>query len=435
MSAVVVGGGLAGLFTASELIAAGIDDVLVVDRNPSPGGVARTVERDGFSLEPAAGSFNLPHPHLSPILRRAAVDVIESAAPSRRYVFTGGRLIEIPTSPKAILAPLLSPVAKLRALAEPLVRQGRSDIDETLASFCHRRFGTGAGHLLSWLMASGVYAGDPRKLSASSSFPMFTALEEKAGSVVRGALKARKLRPDGAQPPVAHVPVGGMSTLAHRITQSLGDRYRPSFTVSGVRRGPSGWLVAGPDEIAADSVVLAAHPRHAAGLVDEELASHLRRAESAPVVTVGLGGRGESPIPSGFGALVIPDDAMVSRGFLFESSYAPHRAPAGAWLLKIIAGGATFPELVEWDDDELLAVLIAESERVFGSDLAPHFTEVVRHRMGIPQYVVGHDGWLSELDGLLRARSGLHVTGWGYRGVGVAQLATDAVRTANRVKG
>ena len=41
---IVVGGGLGGLFTASELAAKG-RDVLVLDASPEPGGVARTIAR------------------------------------------------------------------------------------------------------------------------------------------------------------------------------------------------------------------------------------------------------------------------------------------------------------------------------------------------------------------------------------------------------
>lgn len=432
MRVVVVGGGFAGLFTASELIAAGIEDVLVLDQNPVPGGVAQTVQRDGFSLEPAVGSFNLPHPHLSQILDRAGVAVDTAPAASKRYVYRSGRLVEIPGSPKAILAPLVSTPAKLRALAEPFVRQGGAS-DETLASFCRRRFGADAGHLLAWLMASGVYAGDPDKLSASAAFPSLTLLEQEAGSVVRGGLRARRRRPDGVPGPRVHTPVGGMVAMADAIVTSLEDRYRPAFTASVVRPHPSGWVVEGVGELFADAVVLATHPESAAGLVDSELATHLGRAVSAPVVTVGLGGSGESPLPSGFGALVGPDNSMASRGLLFESSYAPGRAPTGSWLLKVIAGGALLPEVATWDDNRVVAEITAEAVRVLGSQLTPEFTEVVRHRPGIPQYVTGHEGWLAELDGLLTGRPGLYLTGWGYRGVGLAQQASDAVRTAAKI--
>ena len=54
MRVVVVGGGFAGLITASELVAHGIEDVSVLEKSPVSGGVARTVRRDGFELEPAA---------------------------------------------------------------------------------------------------------------------------------------------------------------------------------------------------------------------------------------------------------------------------------------------------------------------------------------------------------------------------------------------
>ena len=167
MRVVIVGAGLAGLFTASELTRAGIEDVVVVDKEHEPGGVARTVRRDGFSLEPAVGTMMLPHPHLSQILDRIGVDVLK-AEPSAalRYVYTRDRLIPLPPTPKALLAPIVSTGAKLRALAEPFVKVGSGTEDESLDQFCRRRFGDKMGKMLASLAASGVLAGDPHRLSA-----------------------------------------------------------------------------------------------------------------------------------------------------------------------------------------------------------------------------------------------------------------------------
>ncbi|MEX2279252.1 MAG: FAD-dependent oxidoreductase, partial [Acidimicrobiia bacterium] len=68
MTVAIVGGGFAGLFVAARLIASGVDDVVVLEASEHPGGVARSVSRDGYVLEPGASSFTLPHPHLSPLL-------------------------------------------------------------------------------------------------------------------------------------------------------------------------------------------------------------------------------------------------------------------------------------------------------------------------------------------------------------------------------
>ena len=437
MRVVIVGAGLAGLFTASELTRAGIEDVVVVDKEHEPGGVAQTVRRDGFSLESAVGTFMLPHPHLSQILDRIGVDVIR-AEPSAalRYVYARDRLIPLPPTPKALLAPIVSIGAKLRALAEPLVKVGPSSEDESLDHFCRRRFGDGMGKMLAWLAASGVFAGDPQRLSARSAFPALTTLEKKAGSVVRGGLQQRRRRPAGVARPSSHLPVGGMGALVQAAASLLGDRFRGGFDVASVLHDGSGWRVEGLEAIRADHVVLAVRPQAAAALVDPDLGAALAGAVSAPVVVVGLGGTSDQlPLPPGFGVLTGPDSGTASLGVLFESSYAPARAPQGHALAKVIAGGARKPEVVDWDDARIIEIISSEVAQILGTALDPSFVEIIRHHAGIPQYEIGHSAWLSELDALLGDRPGLHLTGWGYRGVGIAHIASDAVAVANRIVG
>ncbi|HEY5889037.1 MAG TPA: hypothetical protein VIT24_14965, partial [Acidimicrobiales bacterium] len=64
---------------------------------------------------------------------------------------------------------------------------------------------------------------------------------------------------------------------------------------------------------------------------------------------------------------------------------------------------------------------------------APELAHVIRHHPGIPQYEVGHGPVLAALDTAVATRPGLHLTGWAYRGVGVTNLATDAVRVADAI--
>lgn len=434
MRVVVVGAGLSGLFTASELIEAGVDDLVLVDKEPEPGGVVRTIARDGFALEPGAGTLMLPHPHLGPILSRSGVVTIPAHPDaSRRYVYDGRRLVLVPSSPRALLAPVVPFHAKLRLLAEPLVGPGPASGDETLDSFCRRRFGDRAGELVGWLMASGVYAGDPRRLSVRFAFPALARLEQEHGSVMRGGWRRLRARSGGSTRPSPHLPAGGMAGLARSVAGSLGDRYLPGFEVGSIRRRGTGWLVEGPEVLPAEAVVIACRPDVAATMMTGELAGHLGRSTAAPVAVVGLGGHGPSPLPPGFGAIALPGSGLASVGVLFESSYAPDRAPSRSWLVKVIAGGATRPEVVGWDDRRLVDHVGQEVAGLVGSDLEASFVEVVRHLPGIPQYQTGHGRWLDELGGLLKLDPGLHLTGWGYRGVGVGQLASEAFSISRQV--
>ena len=138
------------------------------------------------------------------------------------------------------------------------------------------------------------------------------------------------------------------------------------------------------------------------------------RAGGAPGVVVGRGGPpARVPLPPGCGGLTGPDAGMAGLGVLFESSYAPGRAPEGHALLKVIAGGARRPELVDWDDARIIERIGGEVALILGTDIDPSFVEIVRHRPGIPQYEIGHGAWLAELDRLLGERPGLHRTGGG----------------------
>ena len=225
-----------------------------------------------------------------------------------------------------------------------------------------------------------------------------------------------------------------MGALVQAASSLLGDRVRGGFDVASVLHDGSEWRVEGLETIRADHVVLAVRPQAAAALVDSDLGAVLSGAVTAPVVVVGIGGPSDRlPLPPGFGVLTGPDSGTVSLGVLFESSYAPARAPQGHSLAKVIAGGARRPEVVDWDDARIIETITNEVAQIVGIDLDPSFVEIVRHRAGIPQYEIGHGAWLAELDGLLGDRPGLHLTGWGYRGVGVGHIASDAVATANRI--
>lgn len=426
MTVAIVGGGFAGLFVASRLMASGIDDLLVLESSQHPGGVARSVKKDGYILEPGAGSFTLPHPHLSPLLDGQGIQPAAESA-GTRHIWTGNRLITPRPGPAAILAPLASPRAKFRGALEFLVAEPPDEYDESLDAFLRRRLGTEMGGVAAWLAASGVFAGDPTRLSARAAFPTVKNLVDTHGSILSGVMSAMGTQGDRPRRS-AYVPLTTMSDLAAQIADTLGDRFRPGVTVNAVRKEGPRWMVDG--SIEADHVVLAIAPDIAAGLVNSRLAEALRGSSAAPVVVVGLGGP-DLQIPDGFGILTGPEAGTATRGVLLESSYAPHRAPHGHGLVKVIAGGAPHRSVLDADDSTVVHHVGSEVARILGTDVDVTFAEVVRHHRGIPQYEVGHRRWLAAVDEA--TPESLHLAGWGYRGVGIAHLATDAFRIADHI--
>lgn len=434
---VVIGAGLAGLLAAAELRRRGVTP-LVLEAAPQAGGVARTVREDGFVLEPAASSMLLPNPRLGPILDSLAITPVAAhPAARRRFVFERGRLIGLGESPAVLAAPVAGAAAKLRAAAEPWVRApaGGAGTDESLATFARRRFGRDIGDLLSTVAAHGVFAADPEILSVRAAFPALAALEDDAGSVVRGGVARLRARPKGVPRPAVHVLAGGMLDLADAATAALGDRLRLDWPVLALERDGDAWSVTGPrGSVRATDVIVATPAGVAARLLPGDAGDAAAGIATSPVVVVGLGAPAASlPLPEGFGALVGPHGGVRALGVLFESQYAPGRAPTGHHLAKIILGGGADPDIVGLDDDALVEVARYDTSRVLGATVRPTWTAVVRHAPGIPQYGPGHVDRVRRIDDGVAEHPGLHVTGWSYRGIGVAGLAAEAAALADRI--
>jgi oxygen-dependent protoporphyrinogen oxidase len=426
---IVVGGGLSGLIVGAELQRRGTD-ILVLEAAAEPGGVASSITEDGYLLEPGAGSLLWPNADLGPVFEAAGIEMVAANPEAKaRFVYENGRLHQIPESPAIAFSGLVSWGAKFRAIGEPWIKTPPAGEDESIEEFFSRRFGPGLGRLGATLMAHGVFAGDPAKLSMRAAFPKMVALEDEAGSMIRGMFARMKQREKGTPRASVHVPPRGMKGVAADLVAYLGESFEANRPVTGLRKSDGGWAVDAGGEFRTKDVILALAPQAASKLVPPDMASLMAVAVVTPVAVVGIGGRAaDVPIPAGFGALIGPNADVRVLGILMESQYAARRAPELHHLAKGIYGGAADPEVLTRSDDELVALMVDETSRVIGTRVQPAWTKVVRHDPGIPQYNVGHVGWMRKLDDAVANHPGLHLTGWGYRGIGVSGLGTDAVR-------
>lgn len=422
MTTAVIGGGLAGALTARALQRAG-EEVVVVDAGSEPGGIALPVLTGGYVLEPAAGTVLLPHPYLSPLLEGLGLEPLPAPVAARRLVHHRGRTVAVTPGPGLVATPLLSGRAKLRLLAEPLVG-AHSRPGESLGSFLSRRLGDEAGRLAAALVAAGVHAGDPEALEAAAVVPALVEAERGHGSLLRGLLAARRRAGTGVRPR-AHVIAPATAEISRAVAALLGENWRRAWRVERVERRGSGWRLHGPETLDVGRVVAAVAPAHLSSLFPG-LAGVVEGDEWAPVAVVWLGTA--APLPEAIGALVGPDAGFATLGFLFESSYAPHRAPAGRGLVKAIVGGARQPRAVDMAEGEMEARVRWELERVLGGGIDVEMAHVVRHRPGIPQYTVRRSRMLERLGASLP--EGVEVAGWAYDGVGISALAAAAVRRA-----
>lgn len=420
MTVAVIGGGLSGAFAARALELAG-KEVVVLDAADEPGGVAVPVRREGYLLEPAAGSLLLPHPHLTPLLDGLDVSVHPATPAARnRFVRHQGRTVKVAPGPQILATPLVSVAGKARVLAETFVRS-TAQPDESVEGFLSRRLGSEAGRLAATLMAGGVHGGDPSQLSIGAAFPRLLALENRHGSLLKGVWANRKAGPPTR--PSTHVVDDGVASVAAAVAASLGDRWRRSWSVQKLEPTATGWRIHGPETLDADRVVAAIAPEELAEIFPS--ADTLLGSEWSPVAAVFLGLKGPT-LPEGIGVLAGPDEGLATMGFLYESAYAPSRAPSGRGLVKAIVGGTRRPDVVELADEVILSKVTAELEAVLGEPVDVDMTHVVRQ--SIPQYTPTRRRMIDSLPEVLP--TGLDVVGWAYNGVGLTNLATAAMNLA-----
>jgi oxygen-dependent protoporphyrinogen oxidase len=134
----------------------------------------------------------------------------------------------------------------------------------------------------------------------------------------------------------------------------------------------------------------------------------------------------------GFGYLSPQRSRRDVLGVQWCSSIFPDRAPAGLVLMRAMCGGWNRPEIVDWDDDRLLAAVRAELGQVMGVQAAPVFHQVVRWDRAIPQYHLGHLERVAWIEERTARHPGLYLGGNAYRGVALNDCVEQAGVLADR---
>ena len=444
---VVIGGGISGLACAYRLQQAGIP-ARVLEAGARPGGLIATKEKDGFRFELGPQSFLSTGPLLKLIDALGLKNELLFADPKApRYILSGGRLIAAPLAPPSLLTTkLLGAGTKWRIFTEMLHRTQPPAGDESVASFVRRKFGA---ELLNQLVApfvSGIYAGDPERLSLRAAFPILREFEARYGSVLRGAMKSRP--PKGTPRAGLCSFRGGMETLPRALGERLGNLLLTETNVVALRRGTGNekpWFELdvtrrGQHETLSASAVIVATPTGAASEILKDLsgqyATAFERIEYAPVAVVAAGYRREQiqHVGEGFGFLVPRSEGLRVLGTVWNSSLFSGRAPDGMACFTSFAGGATDPELCKLGEEEIAEIICGEVERVLRITGRPVATLVHRYARALPQYNLGHTDTISALASLTSRVPGLFIAGNYLTGPSIGACVEQANQTADAVR-
>ncbi|HET7396977.1 MAG TPA: protoporphyrinogen oxidase [Intrasporangium sp.] len=461
MRVAVVGGGIAGLAAAWELVGApGADwpelSLTVLEGSPAVGGKLRLDSVGGRVVDVGAESVLARRPEAMTLLGELGLaDRVVHPAPvsasivsrGRRWPLPAGTLMGVPSDAESVRG-LLTDAEVSRLEAEVGTPPVKGDV--AVGTFFDDRLGPAVTDRLVEPLLAGVYAGHSRHLSLEMSVPALHVAAQEGRSVletVRAVVEAAASGPTAGTPVFASLR-GGIGALPEILSAALRDKgveVLTGATARRLRRVGGEWVLAtGPTtdetERPFDAVVLATPAAPAARLLRDECptaASLLASIEyaSMAIVTLALEGEvGELAGSSGF--LVPPTEPLTIKASTFSSDKWPwlrERDPDRTFLRASI-GRHREEATLQHPDEALVDMALRDLATVLGGALpTPVDAHVQRWGGGLPQYAVGH----REL--VARARAalppGLVVSGAAYDGVGIpacigsGRTAAAVVRT------
>jgi oxygen-dependent protoporphyrinogen oxidase len=448
LKAAIVGGGISGLATAQAILAQVPDaEVVVFEAGSRAGGKVHTeMTPEGYLCEWGVNAFLNKVPRTLELCKEVGVSpVTANTAAQKRYVFSEGELHKLPEKPPEFFSSnLLSVPGRVRVIGE--IFSGRAEKpDETLEEFGTRHLGREAFEKLIDPMASGVFAGDARKMSLKSCFPRIHEVESEYGSLIRGLIKLQKAaRKAGKKDTPGPGPGGtltsfenGMSVLTDTLAAELGSRVRLNSRVEAVSSSEGLYtvhLADGQSEVF-DRLVLAAPAYAQAAILKDFLPEVSRQLDAIPypavaVVCMGYSRERMGTGLDGFGFLVPSREERGILGTVVDSNVFPNRAPEGSVLLRTLVGGARSSQLAELPEQQMLDHVLGDLNDILDLRTDPEFVSVYRHQKAIPQYLVGHADRLEAIDEELKRHPGLLLTGNAFRGVSLNDCVVNAARVA-----
>lgn len=443
----VIGGGVSGLAAAYRLARAG-HRVRLFESTGRLGGAVQSDRDGGWLIEAGPNSFQLNSKTVVALLRELGLEkeqVAANPAAKKRFIVRGAKLREAPSSLGTFLrTPLLSTGAKVRLMLEPLKGRRRRTGDLSLADFVRDHFG---GEIVDYALnpfVSGVYAGDPKKLSARHAFPSIWKAEQEHGSLIRGILAQNKFRRAAGDPKSQIISFrSGLQTLVEALRAALPrEAVELNASIEGIF--PDNpvrlvWRRHGQAQTESFSRVILAAPAFALsklsfGALGERPLACLESIEYPPVASLFLGYRREhvSHPVDGFGALVPAAENRAMLGVLFSSTLFPERAPQGCVALTVMIGGSLRPDLAKKSLDEIKAAVLPDLNALLGIAGTPVYERLRVWPRAIPQYQLGYERMIEAIDNCEEQFPGVLVCGHVRDGISLPACLESGLRAADR---
>ncbi len=465
---VVVGGGIAGLTAAREVLLAHPDvRVTVLEGAEQVGGKLRLGEIAGIPVDLGAESILNRRTEGTALARAVGLGerLVHPVTPGAG-VWTRHAVRPLPPTLMGIPADLgvaarsgiLSRSAVARARLERRLPRLDLTADEGVGGLVARRLGHDVRDRLVEPLLGGVYAGRADELSVHAALPQVVAAVREYGgllaaakSVAAGGSERPEAGEAGETMPVP-TPVfagisGGVGRLATAVAAEIearGGEVRRDAMVRELERTAHGWWLvegstASPDVIEADAVILATPAIAAARLLRSAApaaALELGRIEyaSMAIVTVAFQASDVAVALEGSGFVVPPVDGRVIKAATYSSRKWQWLA-GDVVVIRCSVGRHREESDLQRDDSELVEAAVMDLREATGLHAPLLDTVVTRWGGALPQYAVGHLDKVARIRAAVAHVPGLEVCGAALDGVGIPAVISTGTRAATQVVG
>lgn len=458
--ALVVGGGIAGLTAAYELLGRGLP-VTLVEAGERLGGKLRRGEVAGVTVDLGAEAMLARRPEAVDLARSVGLgEALRPPSVSGGAIWTRGEIqpmpqghvMGVPGSPESVRG-VVSPAGLARIAEDAELPPTELGEDVAVGEYVAARLGREVVDRLVEPLLGGVYAGDAYRISLRAALPQLFAAAASERSLLAAVRSVQSVAREAAErreaagepvPPVFLGIEGGVGRLPEAVAESVrsaGGTVLTGVGARGLRRTLDGWELECTDGVRrADAVVVALPAGPAARLLRSEVpraAAELEGVEYASMALCSLAFRRSelTRLPSGSGFLVPPVDGrtikaatLVGNKWGWVSAQDPE-----LFVVRTSVGRFGERDAYERDDEELVRLSLRDLREATGITAAPVDHRVTRWERGLPQYAVGQVDKVARIRAAVAARPALAVCGAAYDGVGIPACVASARRAAEEL--
>lgn len=447
----ILGAGISGLATAHWLENDGYD-VTIIDHNEEPGGAMITRKREGFLIDYGPNSGLETTPKIREIVDNIGLSdemIYANEEGNTRYILKANNLLPLPTSPVAFFkSKLFSTSGKLRLMKEPFIGKSKDGYNQSIAEFVTRRLGKEFLDNAIDPFVSGVFAGDPAKLSVKSAFPKLYRLEEIYGGLIKGMIKGAKERKqrneDSKQNAKMFSFKNGMQSFPNAIAKKLKGNIFFDCKIERIKKLENKIIVEietnkQKGKIVSDAL-LSTIPAYSLSKftdpIDTNLTKHLNDIYYPPVLVLFLG-YDKNVIKQkldGFGFLIPTKENKKFLGAIWSSTIFINRAPNNKAAFTLFVGGAKNPDFTKAQVNDRVTEVLKEFETIMGISSPPEIVEKYFWNKAIPQYNLGyieHENYFEQFE---KENHGIFLSGNYRGGISVGDCIKSSCTNFEKIK-